>query len=380
MASSAALPPQAPSTVPCAYRTGRVLGQGTYAVVKEAQRISDGQLLACKVISKKLMAGREHMIRQEIQALKRVSQHHRHIVTLVDYFETLNNLYLVTDLCTGGELFDRICDRGNYYEKDAAHIVRVVAEAVKYLHDQGIVHRDLKPENLLFRDKSEDADLLIADFGLSRVVDSGKFTLLSTTCGTPGYMAPEIFKKTGHSFPVDMWALGVITYFLLCGYTPFDRDTSMAEMAAIVSGDYAYEPAVHWEGVSQSARDFIDRLLVVDPAKRMTADEALNHPWLVNVTADGPSADSTAEPEKDLLPGMKTAFNAKRTFRKAVNGIRLMNRLKSVTQEHQRQLAEEAEAQAQAGDGEGGKDDIADIQREIQANESEETPESVLVQ
>ncbi|KAL9931169.1 hypothetical protein V8E36_009973 [Tilletia maclaganii] len=194
----------APAQVPCAYKTGRTLGQGTYAVVKECCHIETGKYYACKVISKRLMEGREHMVRNEIASLKLVSQGHRSIVTLVDYFETMNNLYLVTDLCVGGELFDRICERGSYYEQDAAHIVRTIVEAVVYLHAQNIVHRDLKPENLLFRDKTEESDLLIADFGLSRVVDDEKMTALSTTCGTPGYMAPEIFKKTGHGKPVDM--------------------------------------------------------------------------------------------------------------------------------------------------------------------------------
>ncbi|KAN0062798.1 Calcium/calmodulin-dependent protein kinase type I [Thecaphora frezii] len=309
-----------PQTVPCAYKTGRTLGQGTYAVVKEAVHIKTGQYYACKVISKKLMEGREHMVRNEVAALKKVSQGHRSIVTLVDYFETINNLYLVTDLCVGGELFDRICERGSYYEQDAAHIVRTITEAVVYLHDQGIVHRDLKPENLLFRDKTEESDLLIADFGLSRVVDDEKITVLSTTCGTPGYMAPEIFKKTGHGKPVDMWAIGVITYFLLCGYTPFDRDTTMEEMQAIIQADYAFEPSIYWEGVSEEAKDFINRLLTIDPALRLTAKQACSHAWL--------SARQT-EGTKDLLPDIKSAFNAKRTFRKAVNGIRLINRLKT---------------------------------------------------
>ncbi|MCO5583297.1 hypothetical protein L7F22_037207 [Adiantum nelumboides] len=313
------------ATVPCAYKVGKTLGQGTYAVVKEAVHIKTGEYYACKVISKKLMEGREHMVRNEIAALKKVSQGHRSIVTLVDYFETMNNLYLVTDLCVGGELFDRICERGSYYEQDAAHIVKTITSAVAYLHGQGIVHRDLKPENLLFRDKSEDSDLLIADFGLSRVVDDEKMTVLSTTCGTPGYMAPEIFKKSGHGKPVDMWATGVITYFLLCGYTPFDRDTTMEEMQAIINADYSFEPAVYWQGVSQEARDFINKLLTIDPKARMTAQQALEHPWLST------KASVEGGDQRDLLPDIKSAFNAKRTFRKAVNGIRMINRLRSET-------------------------------------------------
>lgn len=330
-----------PHTVPCAYKTGRTLGQGTYAVVKEAVHIETGKFYACKVISKRLMAGREHMVCNEIASLKRVSMGHRNIVSLVDYFETMNNLYLVTDLCQGGELFDRICERGSYYEKDAAHIILTVLDAVAYLHSQNVVHRDLKPENLLFRDKSEHADLLIADFGLSRVVDEDRVSVLSTTCGTPGYMAPEIFKKSGHGKPVDMWALGVITYFLLCGYTPFDRDSTMEEMQAIINGDYKFEPAIYWQGVSEQARDFIKRLLTVDASKRLTADEALRHPWFHILS-------SSTEDAQDLLPDIKSAFNAKRTFRKAVNGIRVINRLRTESQEHANARAELEQLREQA--------------------------------
>jgi len=158
------------------------------------------------------------MVRNEIAVLKRVSMGHQNILTLVDYFETMNNrechlagfysasdaiaVYLVTDLALGGELFDRICRKGSYYESDAADLIRATLSAVAYLHDHGIVHRDLKPENLLFRTPEDNADLLIADFGLSRIMDEEQFHVLTTTCGTPGYMAPEIFKKSGHGKPV----------------------------------------------------------------------------------------------------------------------------------------------------------------------------------
>jgi len=226
------------------------------------------------------MEGREGMVRNEINVLKKVSAGHAHIVTLHDYFETMNNLYLVTDLCTGGELFDRICAKGSYFEKDARHLVHVMSSAVAYLHERGIIHRDLKPENLLFRSKDEDADLLIADFGLSKMIDDQKMTVLTTTCGTPGYMAPEIFKKEGHHKPVDVWAIGVITYFLLCGYTPFDRDNNSEEIKAICAADYKFEPHEYWQHVSDSARDFIRQCLTIDQHKRPTADGILNHPWL----------------------------------------------------------------------------------------------------
>lgn len=317
-----------PQTVPCQYRTGKTLGSGTYAVVKEAVHIKTGKYYACKVINKKLMEGREHMVRNEIAVLKKVSSGHRNIVTLHDYFETAHNLYLVFDLCTGGELFDRICAKGNYYEADAAELVRTILRAVQYIHGCGIVHRDLKPENLLFRSPAEDADIMIADFGLSRVVDDEKFKALNEVCGTPGYMAPEIFRKLGHGKPVDIWAMGVITYFLLCGYTPFDRDTQQEEMEAIIAGDYRFEPKEYWANVSDVARDFVRLLLTNDPAKRPTAQQALEHPWLASVEPHfvRDPASPTGGP-KDLLPNIKESFNARKTFRKAVLSMMAMNRL-----------------------------------------------------
>ncbi|KAF2278292.1 calcium/calmodulin dependent protein kinase-like protein [Westerdykella ornata] len=310
---------------PCRYKTGKTLGAGSYSVVKECVHIDTGRYYAAKVINKRLMAGREHMVRNEIAVLKKVSMGHRNILTLVDYFETMNNLYLVTDLALGGELFDRICRKGNYYESDAADLIRATLSAVAYLHDHGIVHRDLKPENLLFRTPEDNADLLIADFGLSRIMDEEQFHVLTTTCGTPGYMAPEIFRKTGHGKPVDIWAIGVITYFLLCGYTPFDRDSNLEEMQAILVADYSFTPLEYWSGVSNTAKDFIRRCLTVDPAARMTAHEALSHPWI----ADLGGRPAGAEEEQDLLPTVKKNFNARRTLHAAIDTIRAINQLRA---------------------------------------------------
>jgi len=235
----------------------------------------------------------------------------------------MNNLYLVTDLALGGELFDRICRKGNYYESDAGDLIRATLSAVAYLHDHGIVHRDLKPENLLFRTPEDNADLLIADFGLSRIMDEEQFHVLTTTCGTPGYMAPEIFRKTGHGKPVDIWAIGVITYFLLCGYTPFDRDSNLEEMQAILVADYSFTPLEYWRGVSLTAREFIRRCLTVDPAARMTAHEALSHPWITEL------GKNNADGEEDLLPTVKKNFNARRTLHAAIDTIRAINQLRA---------------------------------------------------
>ncbi|KAJ7057250.1 Pkinase-domain-containing protein [Mycena amicta] len=282
-----------PATVPCQYRTGKTLGSGTYAIVKEAIHIKTGKYYACKVINKKLMEGREHMVRNEIAVLKRISSgnpQHCDAPRLLRgrsiSRDTSHNLYLCFDLCTGGELFDRICARGNYYEADAADLLRTIFTAVAYIHAAGI-----------------EADIMIADFGLSRIMEEEKLSMLTEVCGTPGYMAPEIFLKTGHSKPVDVWALGVVTYFLLAGYTPFDRDTPKAEMEAIIAGEYRFEPVEYWENVSETARDFW---------------LASSTPHFVSSPTGGPT---------DLLPHVKKAFDAKRTWKKAAFSIRALSRM-----------------------------------------------------
>ncbi|ORX62841.1 Pkinase-domain-containing protein [Hesseltinella vesiculosa] len=327
---------KAPVTVPCKYKTGKILGTGTYATVKEAMHIDTGKFYACKVINKKLMEGREHMIRNEINIMRKVSQGHNNILCLVDYFETMNNLYLVMELAQGGELFDRICQKGNYFEQDAANVIRTICDAVAYLHDNGIVHRDLKPENLIFRTPDENSDLLIADFGLSRIVDSEKIDTLRTLCGTPSYISPEIFKKTGHGKPVDMWAIGVISYFLLCGYTPFERDSTTEEMQAIMHADYTFDEE-YWYGVSDEAKDFIRQCLTIDTQKRITAREALEHPWLIKSSQQEPAEG------QDLLPTVRKNFNARKTFKRAVDMVRLSYHL--VHQKHPVKAAATPEGQ-----------------------------------
>ena len=184
-----------PALAACEYKVlnrnqaGKLIGHGSYGQVKETIKISTGEKFAMKIIPKKLMRGKESLVLNEIKILKSVSGEHKNIVNLVDYFESPNNLYLIMELCTGGELFDRLIEKGNYFEADARNIVRTVLDAVKFIHSRNIVHRDLKPENLIFRNKEPDSDLMLADFGLSKfqAYESEK---LKSHCGTPGYMAP----------------------------------------------------------------------------------------------------------------------------------------------------------------------------------------------
>jgi calcium/calmodulin-dependent protein kinase I len=207
---------------------------------------------------------------------------HRNILTLVDYFETLNNIYLVTELALGGELFDRVCKKGSYFEADAADAIRQVLSGVAYLHENGVVHGNLRPENLLYRTPEDNSDLLIVDTGVGRFFEEDSF-VDEMHAEEFSHRAPEKLKHNGPYLPTkeaDMWAMGVITYFLLCGYTPFDRDNYLEEMQAILVADYSFTPVEYWRGVSAAARDFINKCLTIDPKKRITAHEALSHPFL----------------------------------------------------------------------------------------------------
>ncbi|KAJ3029788.1 UNVERIFIED_CONTAM: hypothetical protein HDU68_011109 [Siphonaria sp. JEL0065] len=312
-------------SAPALVATGKTLGEGSYAVVKEAV-IDTGERFAAKVFQKQQMKGQEQAILNEIEILKTVSQGHRNIVSLHDYFETPNNLYLVMDLCTGGELFDRIVERGSFYEEDAADIIKTVLSATAYLHANHIVHRDLKPENILFRSKDSN-ELVIADFGLSKIANSNE-TNLRTVVGTYGYMAPEVLRRGGYTSSVDVWSIGVIAYFLLSGYTPFDGQNQLQD---ILDGRYAFDED-YWYDISRLARDFIARTIIVDPHKRMTAEEALEHPWIIDY-APAPKESVPAVQRartKDLLPDVKKNAG-KDKFRAVVATVMASNRIAQLT-------------------------------------------------
>ncbi|ORY36783.1 Pkinase-domain-containing protein, partial [Neocallimastix californiae] len=261
------------------YKTKRVIGVGTYGVVKEAVHIPTGRAVALKIIKKSVIKEhhKEGMVERELNILKKIR--HPHIVEFIDYFETKSKYYIVFELATGGELFDRICQKRKFTEKDAAIVITTVVGAVSFLHARGIVHRDIKPENLLYRNNSPNSDLLLCDFGISKMIESPE-EMLTTVCGSPGYTAPEILKHEPYSKPVDMWSIGVITYTLLCGYSPFHYADDIDQLRnAICHGRYTFDN-IYWAYISRYAKDFIKSLLQVQPKKRLTADEALQHTWL----------------------------------------------------------------------------------------------------
>ncbi|XP_041129768.1 calcium/calmodulin-dependent protein kinase type 1 [Polyodon spathula] len=255
------------------------LGEGSFSEVRLAQDRRTQKLVAVKCIQKRALKGKEAMLENEIAVLHKIK--HDNIVSLEEIYETPSELCLVMTLVTGGELLERILERGMYTEKDASSVVGQVLDAVRYLHDMGIVHRDLKPENLLYDTAFEDSKIVISDFGLSKMEDQG---VLSTACGTPAYVAPELLEQKTYGKEVDCWAVGVITYILLCGYPPFYDDNDTELYKQIVKAEYGFD-SPYWDDISESAKDFISHLLQKDPEKRYTSEQALQHPWISGGTA-----------------------------------------------------------------------------------------------
>jgi len=215
-------------------------------------------------------------LEREIDIMKKLQ--HPNIIQLMEVIDTPQTLYLVLEFAGGGELFDAIVNKGQYSEPEAINIVKQILEAIQYIHDNGIAHRDLKPENLLLADSKDGKEFVkIADFGLSK--DFGE-EALQTSCGTPDYVAPEVLMGEPYDMAVDIWSIGVITYVLLCGFPPFYGDVQKELFDNIMSGNYDF-PDPEWTDVSEEAKDFIKKILVVNPAKRMTAEEALQHPWIL---------------------------------------------------------------------------------------------------
>uniref|UniRef100_A0A3B4CSL7 calcium/calmodulin-dependent protein kinase n=1 Tax=Pygocentrus nattereri TaxID=42514 RepID=A0A3B4CSL7_PYGNA len=259
------------------YQLFEELGKGAFSVVRRCMKISTGQEYAAKIINTKKLSARDH---QKLEREARICRllKHPNIVRLHDSISEEGFHYLVFDLVTGGELFEDIVAREYYSEADASHCIQQILESVNHCHLNGIVHRDLKPENLLLASKLKGAAVKLADFGLAIEVQGDQQAWFGFA-GTPGYLSPEVLRKEPYGKPVDMWACGVILYILLVGYPPFWDEDQHRLYQQIKAGAYDF-PSPEWDTVTPEAKDLINKMLTINPAKRITAAEALKHPWI----------------------------------------------------------------------------------------------------
>uniref|UniRef100_H3D7X4 Protein kinase domain-containing protein n=1 Tax=Tetraodon nigroviridis TaxID=99883 RepID=H3D7X4_TETNG len=280
------------------YDIKALIGHGSFSRVVRVEHRATRQPFAIKMME--LLAPEAcEVCASEMAVLQRVR--HLNVIQMIEVFQFPQRVYMVLELATGGELLDRVISRGHFTERDATQALRMVLAGVGYLHNLGITHRDLKPENLLYYHPGADSRLLVTDFGLatcggaatgSRPTDAKADNTgpLRTTCGTLEFMAPEVLLRKPYSSSVDMWALGVITYVVLSGSLPFEDDSRTQLYRSIVTGKYRFykDP---WSSVSSLAKDFIQRLLLLDPASRLTADQAVDHPWVVTMAASSSTRD-----------------------------------------------------------------------------------------
>ncbi|XP_029291104.1 calcium/calmodulin-dependent protein kinase IGb isoform X2 [Cottoperca gobio] len=299
------------------------LGSGAFSEVFMVKEKKTGKMFAMKCVKKKQK--RDLNLENEIAVLRRIK--HDNVVGMEDFYESQTHFYLVMELVSGGELFDRILDRGVYSEKDASSVIQQVLQAVSYLHENDIVHRDLKPENILYYSQDENSKIMISDFGLSKMVDND---IMSTACGTPGYVAPEVLAQKPYSKAVDCWSIGVITYILLCGYPPFYEESETRLFSKIMKAQYEFD-SPFWDDISESAKDFIRNMMQKNPSMRYSTDLALRHPWIIGKTARS----------QDIYYSVSVQIQknfAKSKWKQAYNATVAINHMKKLQLAHSEQV------------------------------------------
>ncbi|KAL3462603.1 kinase-like domain-containing protein [Aspergillus heterothallicus] len=273
------------------YRFGKAVGQGTHSIVREADCVLGK--VAVKVILKRNIRDLEHKFFTEAEVLKRLN--HPNIIRYIEHYESKDKLYLVTELARGGELFDRLCELGNFTETLASQAVSQILEAIHYMHQRNILYLDLKTENVMYETRDINSRLMLIDFGTAKMLDPSEQGLKKMV-GSFGHAAPEVMLKEGCGKPADMWSLGVIAYELLCGYSPFRAENLPELIEECRVGKIIFHER-YWHNISSDAKDFIRGLLQVDPAKRPSAEQARKHRWItdysVGTKEEAPSVPGT---------------------------------------------------------------------------------------
>ncbi|KAG6409963.1 hypothetical protein SASPL_128007 [Salvia splendens] len=290
------------------YTVGKELGQGQFGVTHLCIDKHTGEQFACKTIAKRKLANEEDMedVRREVQIMHHLMGQ-ANIVDLKGAYEDKHNVYLVMELCAGGELFDRIIARGYYTERAAASLMRTIVQIVHTCHTMGVIHRDLKPENFLLLNKEEDSPLKATDFGLSVFFKQGEE--FKDIVGSAYYIAPEVLKRN-YGPEADVWSIGVMLYILLSGVPPFWADSETGIFNAILRGrvDFTSDP---WPSISDGAKELVKKMLASDPKQRLSAAQVLNHPW---IKEDGDAPDT---PLDNAVFNRLKQFRAMNKFKKA---------------------------------------------------------------
>ncbi|XP_069395422.1 calcium/calmodulin-dependent protein kinase type II subunit gamma isoform X2 [Paralichthys olivaceus] len=307
------------------YQLYEELGKGAFSVVRRCVKKSTGQEYAAKIINTKKLSARDH---QKLEREARICRllKHPNIVRLHDSISEEGFHYLVFDLVTGGELFEDIVAREYYSEADASHCINQILESVSHIHQHDIVHRDLKPENLLLASKMKGAAVKLADFGLAIEVQGDQQAWFGFA-GTPGYLSPEVLRKDPYGKPVDIWACGVILYILLVGYPPFWDEDQHKLYQQIKAGAYDF-PSPEWDTVTPEAKNLINQMLTINPAKRITADQAIKHPWVCQR-----STVASMMHRQETVECLRK-FNARRKLKGAILTTMLVSRNFSVGRQH----------------------------------------------
>nr|XP_055036322.1 calcium/calmodulin-dependent protein kinase type II subunit alpha isoform X5 [Misgurnus anguillicaudatus] len=299
------------------YQLFEELGKGAFSVVRRCVKVLSGQEYAAKIINTKKLSTRDH---QKLDREARICRllKHSNIVRLHDSISEEGHHYLIFDLVTGGELFEDIVAREYYSEADASHCIQQILEAVLHCHQMGVVHRDLKPENLLLASKSKGAAVKLADFGLAIEIEGDQQAWFGFA-GTPGYLSPEVLRKDPYGKAVDLWACGVILYILLVGYPPFWDEDQHRLYQQIKAGAYDF-PSPEWDTVTPEAKDLINKMLTMNPSKRITAADALKHPWISHR-----STVASCMHRQETVECLKK-FNARRKLKGAILTTMLVTR------------------------------------------------------